>query len=502
MRISLNSFTKVNISVFLCDNRDKSRCFDPVISARKVFRLVLVLLFLLPVLPGRAQSNLLFYWDEDGLSENPARVLKTEKFSFSILPIGGTSLSYNSHQDFRHALDVAWDDPTEEEANEVIERFLDKKKIFLQTELNWLNVSVRTKKGAFNFRVKESVYGTMSLKGDLLRFMLDENEPVFYSGQHQAFPGEGIHYRQYSLGYATRSVRKRLDVGVRANLYFGKSFLTSDFSGTINADSNGAFLSPSGYLKYSAPVRVIRKSSGSSVLARVDDTDVGDYLRNKKNTGAGLDLGMTYHIDPYLDLSFSVVNVGKINFASNLQTLRVDGQARLSPDQVSVETLPDGTRVFSKNVDEISLQESFEDLYEVDDTEAQDDRASLPSLITAGINYEAGPSVFFSVTDQFVKHRGLSYNRFLLAVSARISRHWSVRSGYSAISTSYLNIPLAVQYKWWGGTAFLSADNILVTGSASDVRGLFFGVNFYPFKPKVKYQDVPYLPFFKKKKGV
>lgn len=464
---------------------------------------IFFVLILLYVMPSRAQSNLLLYQSKDGPNDNPAWLLTHEKFSFSIFPFAGTSISYNHHDAVRKMLDIDPDSADEEEFTAVVKDLVSSRQAYLQTEINLINLSLQTKSGTFSLRVRESVYGTARLKGNLLNFFVDASDTLFTLGKQQSFPSEGIHFRQYSLGYATRLIRDKLIVGVRGNLYFGKSFVSTDVSGTIVEDANSFYVRSAGYLNFSGPVRVVERADGTKDLARIEDYSVSDYLKNSKNTGFGLDLGLNYQIDPYLTFTASVTNLGKINFKNNLQALSLDGQNRLSSSQVSKQTLDDGTEVLVKRVDEISLKNTFRNLAEVNDTVVSGMKAPLPILFFGGLNYELSPDWSVGIADRLVKHGDLTYNSLLLSATWQVARQIYVSTGYAAMGTSYLNIPLGIQLKWAKGTAYIATDHVLpfISKSASDIRTLSFGANYYPFHRKVKYKDVPYLPFFKLKKN-
>lgn len=450
---------------------------------------------------GHAQSNLLLYPLNEGPGANPA-ILPAEKFSFSIFPLAGTSVSYNSHDAVRNTFDIGTSNPSEEEITDIFKGFIRQKLVYQQADITWLSLGLRTKAGNFSLQISEHAWGTSRLKGNLLDFLLDETETMFELGNEQNFPGEGIHFRKYSLGYAKEMLHRKLEVGFRANLYFGKSFLSSDFSGSIIGENERFYVGSSGQLNFSAPVTVIESPDGSKELVTSENSNVRDYLTNTKNIGTGIDLGLKYTVNPYLHVTASAINLGTINFKNNLQTLDFNGQSELTSDKVSRQVLEDGTIVLVKNVDEISLSETFENLYEVAGEKPTALTASLPAIFTAGLSYEASPALTLAATDRLVKHGELSYNSLLISAHMQLSRQWNLSTGYAAVGTSLFNLPLSLQYKWSGGSAYLATDNVLpvLDASLSDVRALSFGASFYPIRPKTKYQEVPYLPFFRLKK--
>lgn len=470
-------------------------------QAKISYILFIIISLLGQIKEGHAQSNLLLYQLNEGPGANPA-ILPAEKFIFSIFPLAGTSVSYNSHEAVRNTFDIGTSNPSEEEITDIFKGFIHQKLVYQQADITWLSLGLRTKVGNFSLQISEHAWGTSRLKGNLLDFLLDETETMFELGNEQNFPGEGIHFRKYSLGYAHEMLHRKLKVGFRANLYFGKSFLSSDFSGSIIGENERLYVRSSGQLNFSAPVTVIESPDGSKDLVTNENSSVRDYLTNTKNIGTGIDLGLKYTVNPYLHITASAINLGTINFKNNLESLSMNGQSELTEEQVSVQVLDDGTQIVVKNVDEISLGETFENLYEVADEKPTAYTVPVPAMFTAGLIYEVSPVLTLSATDRLVKHGEISYNSFLLAVHLRLSRRWTLSSGYTAIGYSGFNLPLGLQYKWSGGSAYLATDNVLpvLDASLSDVRALSFGASFYPFRPKTKYQEVPYLPFFRLKK--
>ncbi|MCW0483514.1 DUF5723 family protein [Gaoshiqia sediminis] len=471
-------------------------------QAKISYILFMIVSLLGQIQEGHAQSSLLLYQLNEGPGVNPAILPTPEKYSFSIFPLAGTSVSYNSHDEVRNAFDIGTSNPSEEEITDIFKGFIHQKLVYQQADITWLSLGLRTKAGNFSMQVSEHAYGTVRLRGNLLDFFVEESETMFQLGNEQNFPGEGIHFRKYSLGYAKEMLHRKLEVGFRANLYFGKSFLSSDFSGSITEENERFYVRSSGQLNFSAPVTIIESPDGSKDLAASENSNALDYLTNTKNVGTGIDLGLKYTVSPYLHVTASAMNLGTINFKNNLQTLDFNGQSELTSDKVSRQVLEDGTVVLVKNVDEISLSETFENLYEVAGDQPSSFNTTLPAIFIAGANYQVGTNLSVGLTDRLVKHNKLNYNSLLLSATTQITRHLHISLGYAAIAGSYANIPFGLQYKWPGGSAYLITDNVLpvLDDSLSDIRGLSFGASFYPFRPKTKYQEVPYLPFFRLKK--
>ena len=128
----------------------------------------------------------------------------------------------------------------------------------------------------------------------------------------------GIHYREYALGYNI-DLTKKLSVGLRAKYLYGmETIKTRESSLQLHTDPDTYVLQSSGNIRM--------QTSGIYGLADENRTavqsNIGSYLTGLKNTGIGADIGVVYRPIEKLQLEVSANDLGFINWKSDVATLQ------------------------------------------------------------------------------------------------------------------------------------------------------------------------------------
>lgn len=465
---------------------------------------VLLTLMLVMVSLTKAQLNLAFYPLDDqfnSCSFNPAFLTSPEKFTFSIIPIGGTSIGYNSQAIIKDLFTkiLSGESPDDGYYTNVLESMADKSRFNQNIESALLNFTYRSKVGFFNFRIKENEIFSASAKGDLTKFLLKNGIQSVVLNQIQALPVQALHYREYSLGYSYKSPMNKFSAGIRAKLYFGKAALFSTIYGSINSESGNYVLNTSGLVNVSFPETTNPTGTGAPDITQISRSKVADYMFNSRNPGYGVDLGINYRFTPNLSVSMSVIDLGKINWNNNLGARYIDPY-----------TLPDST--FSPPTEgspEIIKIDGFKYSKElpaniIEDPNPASFTRSLPLTIYAGIKYRLKPNLTVSFTDRYMLVKNLSYNSISATANIDISKTLSISTGYSIIGNSIFNLPVAVLFKKDFGQIYFGTDNIasFILPAISDYASFSFGTCFYLFKNREsrKSSSSDEYPFYKPRK--
>lgn len=119
------------------------------------------------------------------------------------------------------------------------------------------------------------------------------------------------HFREIGLGFQ-RSVTPQIDFGIRAKYLMG--FFDASTPGNLTADltTSGDFFQLEGELK-NAQLR----TSGVDIYDGTEG-DIGSHLVSSGNTGFAVDLGFEYKLSRYYSFAASVVDVGFINWNTNV----------------------------------------------------------------------------------------------------------------------------------------------------------------------------------------
>lgn len=476
-----------------------------MMPVRRIKQIVVLLtLMLVFSILGYAQSNLVFYNEDEQFNAsnfNPAFLTSQKKFTFSIFPLAGMTFGFNNQEVIKDVMTQFLEgDQTNEEFKGVFNSLIDQNLFFLNYETNLFKFGYNSDFGSFDFRIRENVLLMTDFKGDLSDFL---TSPTFQSiaiDKPQLFGAEAIHYREYSLGFAKEIVKDKLSVGGRAKIYFGKSILFSEVSGKIVERSDTFFTQIAGPMRLSIPSNPDLDNGILIDLNMAKDFDIGNYITNAGNVGVGIDLGFNYEITPEIEFSASVIDLGRINWNKNINTLLFNDEYPFPTGNIDIEADENGVPVLSKNFDR-PLADTMTFSLRIDETSFS---TTLPTTYYAGVKYQVNPKLNIGVVDRFSRAKGLNFNSFSLTAHYKATDKLSIITGYSIIGNSFSNIPIAILYKREGGQTYLGTDNVLsFLTKSSEFSGISFGTCFYLFRgKKEKYQDPSeYLPFYKRKKS-
>ena len=455
------------------------------------------------VLLGKAQTNLLFYNSNDQFNSpsfNPAFLTRNPKFTFSIFPLSGMSVGYNNQAVVKGMLiDFVSGNLTQEKMRGIFRSMLNENVFSQRFETSLLNFGYNSEIGSFNLRINEIEQLGTGLKNDFTQFINNPEFPTIQLNQPKSLYADGVHYREYSLAYAKEIIKNKLTVGLRTKIYFGKASLSTEAQGVVTEENGKYFLETSRFINTSLPVNFV--FSKDSIITGAN-TSKGftplKYLFNRKNSGFGIDLGITYNISQKMELSFSMVDLGKIGWKRNLNRMNLQGKYEILPQYINNSELNSITKNPSFSTD---VKGDLNQLFKcVIDTTAYSTK--LPSIFYAGWKFNFSPELNFGLVDRFVKLKGMNQNSISLSANYELSKKITLNSGYSTIGKSYNNVPFGLIYNWGSGQSYLGTDNLMAffIPSKVDYAGISFGTCFNIFISKEKYKWSPYLPFYKEKK--
>lgn len=449
-------------------------------------RKLLILIFLTMIISlAKAQPNLAFYpFDSqfNASSYNPAFLTSPEKFTFSIFPIGGISIGYNNQAEIRNMISKFPSGiTTDNDYRNAISSMVNQSAFHQNIEVLLLSFTYRSKVGFFNFRIKDNQFFSALTDGQVTRFIFMSDIRSVVLDQIQYLPAQAIHYREYSLGYSFKSRMNRFSGGIRAKLYFGKSAFFSGISGLIQNQSNDYALKTSGLVYISFPENKVINPNETATFANFSSSKIKDYFLNAGNPGFGVDLGIKYKITPDLSFSLSVIDLGRINWKTNLNSKYFDGEYKFSGATIKSSN-EGGTQVITKTIDNYSYSDSISQLFNLSYERSSFSR-QLPFTIYAGIKYELNPNLSIGFTDRFFSVKDLAYNSFSAAANFNVNNNFSISSGYSIIGNAYFNIPLALYFKRNFGQIYVGTDNMasFLFPKLNQFAGISFGACFYLF---------------------
>jgi len=469
-----------------------------------VIRYILPLLVLLLAMTSnlRSQTNMVFYQAEDQVVSpgyNPAFLTNQNIFVFSFFPLTGMSVGYNNQKVIKDMiLNYAQGKQTNDDFKEVFNSMIKLDLFYQRMEIPLINIGFNTGIGSFNILVKDNMQILTDLKGEFSDFLLNTSEQSVSLNRVQPFPAFALHYREYSLGYAKEIIQNKLAVGLRAKIYFGKFALNSDVKGQVTQKANDFYLQSQDHVNISFPVKIV--PDADSVLRAVttaDNFSVGNFLMNSGNKGTGFDLGFTYRINRDFVLSASVIDVGKIYWKNNLNSMKFKGENKF-PDEF-VKQSDNG--LLTKKEGFSAENTDIPELYKIE-MDSNPFSTRLPTTFYTGLKYTINPGFKIGFVDRYIYTKEISFNSISITGIYDVSPNLTINSGYSIIGNSYFNMPFALIYKRSSGQYYFGTDNIFSNFSSSaGFAGITFGACFFLFRNKAeKYTEHDYLPFYKEKK--
>ena len=451
---------------------------------------------------SKAQPNMAFYPLDDQFNSsafNPAFINSREKFTFSIFPIGGSNIGYNNQEVVRGlVLETLHGITSDDDYKKVLESITDRSSFNQHIEIILLTLTLRSRLGFFNFRIQENQNLSAALEGELTHFLFSTNIQSVRINQIQNLPAQAMHYREYSLGYTLPSRNQKFTAGIRPKIYFGKSAFFSGLSGSIQNDAKGYKLNAGGKVNLSIPMTQNLVNGDSITTLDFSGKNIIRYLLNSGNPGFGLDLGFKYRITPDLTVSMSLLNLGKIEWKTNLNSKVFDGEYLIPSQKVTSNITRE---IITKNV-RYALSDSISNIFE-QSIDMNEFSSSMPVTIYAGIKHQVSPKINISLIDRFVYLKNLNYNSLSLMFDFNLNEELSISTGYSVISESYANLPVAFLYKKDFGQIYVGTDNLLsfIIPSISDFAGITFGTCFYLFKNSSSSKSISDdYPFYQPKK--
>jgi len=452
-------------------------------------------------LKGNAQSNLVFYHNHDQFNSsnfNPAFLTSQQNYTFGIFPISGMTVGYNNQAIIKDMVfQFTSGKQTQEDYTTVFNSLLNHDLFFQRMDIPILSFAVNSDYGSFDFRIKEIDQMASNFKGNFSSFLYDPEHKTFSFNQKQVFPAKAFYYREYSIGYGKEILKNKLNIGIRAKLYFGKSNMISEVDGSIEKRDNEVFLTTSGKAHLTFPINLLQQDSLMSSATLSNDFTITNYLFNRKNLGMGIDLGFSYKINSLLELSASVIDLGRIKWNKDVNTLDFKGDHQFPKDYILSLTDEYVTKTSDFSTDKENLNELFKIA-----TNQESYSTNLPATFYLGLLYQLNANVNIGLVDRYISSKNLNQNSFSITASYEVNKKLTLNSGYSIIGNSYANLPFALIYNRNSSQSFIGTDNLLsFIFSSSDVSGITFGTCFFLFRHRSKYKpQLEYLPYFKEKK--
>lgn len=301
-----------------------------------------------------------------------------------------------------------------------------------------------------------------------------------FGGQTARFDGIGLsmnHYREYGIG-VSHLINDQLSLGARLKYLYGMENIYSQKSDiSLRTD-------PDTY-EITAKADIQLRTAG---FYEVDeDESTSNYLFGRNNHGAAIDLGANYQIDDKWSASFSVIDLGFINWSDNVRSYTNKGgnftYNGIELDAFTVDDTSRGETSFDYVLD--SLEEAFE-LKE----SSSRYQSPLTTRVYLGGNYSitdrdnAGALVQTEIFQKSIKPS------FTLSYSRLMTKWISLATSYTIIHRSYNNLGFGFSLDPGPVQFYIVTDNALGLVRPQHARHvqIRFGINliFGREKPEIR----------------
>lgn len=255
------------------------------------------------------------------LGINPANLGRsgTLRKSFGLLQFGGSY--YSEGLDLKGLSKLAFTDDslTREFKNEWLNNIATGESFTFSSNLDmeWLSFSIATERfGGIGFSLKERVSSYASVPGDMLSLMLyGQNSPVYQQPEQLPAAGNGSslfysHIREASVGYGRKIFKTRI-----LSLYGGATYKKLWGIGYFRTDIVGEQLS--GLSSFSNFYRI---NYGEIRMENIPQRN----LLDASGQGHGFDFGLAADIGKFIHVSFSVTDIGWVNWDKEILSSRIN----------------------------------------------------------------------------------------------------------------------------------------------------------------------------------
>jgi hypothetical protein len=446
-------------------------------------------------------STLYFSTQPQAAHYNPA-FMTNNKMYVSIPVIGRMSLSLGTngfaYNDLIHQHPL-YKDSLQMDFAGFLSKLKDDNRMALSLNTDILGVGFKAGKNYFSFGVTLNMETDLGFSKGLIDFIANGTNTA--NKQADLMSEKVLDLTAYTstyIGYA-REINDRLTIGAKLKFYSGIANIHTNKS-LVHLDFDGDQISAYGDIDFNASMIFGYFSAVNSVVADDSDfsfnstTEASDLTSNVfKNKGFGFDVGATFKINEDMEISASIVDIGKITWGANAANIRSNN--------------PNERFQFSGvEADYDSVGEQLEDYFD-------DLGDSLKHAFDLGVNDVSSYStwvptkIYLGYTWNFFTNmqlQALYYGRFIRGTyenSFTLNYSYDFGFGTATIGNTFnyrlLNPTAMITLGniFYIGASFASSYNIAKTQSLSFFMGLNFALKSKKAKEPAPAEQVSLLEF-------
>lgn len=326
-------------------------------------------------------------------------------------------------------------------------------------ETNFLSFNTKIDLLSFGFKLGEKTQLLFNITENAnLRFSYTKDVATFIHKGNLAFEnntadfnGTGFsanYYREYGVGIS-HQFGNRMRMGARFKYLYGIANLDSRRSDLkLTTDPNTYALT--------ANADVLINTSGS-----LDIDSLGDqsgFISGNDNHGFGIDLGMNYELTKKLSINASVIDLGYIDWGSNVTNYNIDkGQYYFDGIEIDAFSPQDdttGTSAFDRVAD------SLESAFNVKETN-EGYSTPLVGRFYVGANYKLGEKAVIGGLIQSELYKGSIRPSFTASANYKLTKWIGLAASYSMINRSFNNLGVGININPGPVQIYVVSDNVM-----------------------------------------
>lgn len=420
---------------------------------------------------ANAQQNLIMY-QMGSLPHrqmlNPA-FMPEQKFSFGIPFLSSLQFGYYS-TGFKYAdlIRHSDDDSLYMDFENVLTKLHDKNAIGVSFETQLLAAQYKFGKNYFSFGMNEKLNLDFRFNKILIDFILHGNGAFLGEEIHPSFGLYMNHYREFSFAYG-RQFTEKLSLGSRFKYISGlQNIQTKAADFTLNTNSETFEITSTPNLQLNT------SGFGESISQTMS---FKDFFFNKPNRGYALDLGAVYKVNDKFSLSFSLLDLGFINWKNDVTNYSNADAGNFTYNGIDLNIyIQDSTDIdqsFQNFLDSLTGTLNVDTLHRAYKT-------NLPAQLYLNADFKITKNNRASF---------LIYNRFYdktihpavaLSFTQKAGKWFEVTGNFSFLNKHANNAGLGLAFKGCGVQYFLISDNAISVFLPHKVNTLNFrmGMNF------------------------
>ncbi|MDZ7743707.1 MAG: DUF5723 family protein [Bacteroidota bacterium] len=438
-----------------------------------------LLSLLLITLPAFPQSDLLMYNYKtipQSVSVNPGIVPR----SSCAIGLPFVSSFYNKYFNSSFTTNELLrnrqaDDSLVVDISNVLPRLRDDNQFSEYSSIDLFFVGIKIKRGYLSFGLRNNAYMNITYPRELAEFLWYGNGQ--YINEKLNFKDFNVnfqHYLAYHLGYAIQ-LNDNFSMGARVNILHGLSNIQfrkmdAELITRFDPDSFYSFEANTDILVNTSGIGSFKMEAGSGFSLR-------EYLRNKNNSGFGLDFGLNWQLSPGLELSMSIIDLGYLYWVSDVKNY-ANNRQNIKFSSIEVD--------LTKDVNALDVYlDSLNSIFEFRETN-KNYFSSLPTRINFGLYYEINYMTHIGFLAQGRIIDDYMQNAFSLSVDRLLTKNFSLKLAWSSINNTYDNVGLGLVLQTGPVQSYFLAENIIGVFDPLNAKNhsIRFGISINIFKKK------------------